>query len=137
MPLDVNEGAKGDALLRVTLELSGEELLKYEWIEEGKPYREWLIPNWEGSSGEDWSRRVPPPKGASPTRGASAGVPMPLGFLSGRGFVDLHPAAARLQEVFFFIRPCGPDRYHRTSICRSSLLQGEDGPENHLCLCTP
>jgi hypothetical protein len=30
--------------LRVTLELSGEELLKYEWIEVGKPYGEWLIP---------------------------------------------------------------------------------------------
>jgi hypothetical protein len=30
--------------LRVTLEFSGAELVKYEWIEEGKPYREWLIP---------------------------------------------------------------------------------------------
>jgi hypothetical protein len=44
MPLDVNEGAKGDTLVRVTLDLSGEELLKYQWIEEGKLYREWLIP---------------------------------------------------------------------------------------------
>ena len=44
VPLDVNEGAKGDALLRVVLDLTDRELSVYEWIEEGKPYGEWLIP---------------------------------------------------------------------------------------------
>jgi hypothetical protein len=40
VPLDVNEGAKGDALLRITLDLTDRELSEYERIEEGKPYRE-------------------------------------------------------------------------------------------------
>jgi hypothetical protein len=43
-PLDVNEGARGDVLLEVHLELTNEEIDWYEWKEEGKPYREWQIP---------------------------------------------------------------------------------------------
>ena len=44
-PLDSNEGASGDVLLRVTLSLSESELKDWEWCEEGKPYREWLVPS--------------------------------------------------------------------------------------------
>jgi hypothetical protein len=43
-PLDANEGARGDVLLKVKLDLTEEQLDDYEWIEEGKAYREWLIP---------------------------------------------------------------------------------------------
>ena len=43
-PLDINEGAKGDALLEVRLSVCEEDLAYYEWVEEGKPYREWLVP---------------------------------------------------------------------------------------------
>ena len=43
-PLDANEGAKGDALLKVSLGLTEDDIAFYEWIEDGKPYREWLIP---------------------------------------------------------------------------------------------
>jgi hypothetical protein len=42
VPLDGNEGADGDMLLAV--EIPEEVIAEYEWIEEGKPYREWLIP---------------------------------------------------------------------------------------------
>jgi len=41
-PLDNSEGASGEALLQV--EIAEEILTSYEWIEEGKPYREWLVP---------------------------------------------------------------------------------------------
>jgi hypothetical protein len=34
----------GDTLLEVRLDVSEQDLGQYEWIEEGKPYREWLIP---------------------------------------------------------------------------------------------
>src|SRR5262245_48524445 len=53
MPLDENEGAVGEALLRVTLALPSEDLAAYELIEEpqevngrlfAKGYREWCIP---------------------------------------------------------------------------------------------
>ena len=44
VPLDTNEGAKGDVLLKVSLSLTEDEIADYEWIEEGKPYREWLVP---------------------------------------------------------------------------------------------
>ncbi|MCP9496815.1 MAG: hypothetical protein MSG64_20450 [Pyrinomonadaceae bacterium MAG19_C2-C3] len=44
VPLDANEGAKGRTLLEVTINLSEDELTPYEWIEEEKPYREWLAP---------------------------------------------------------------------------------------------
>jgi len=42
--LDSNEGAWGDALLRVDLACNETEISDFEWIEEGKSYREWLIP---------------------------------------------------------------------------------------------
>lgn len=41
-PLDDNEGADGDTLL--SLEIPDEVVEKYEWIEDGKPYREFLVP---------------------------------------------------------------------------------------------
>src|SRR5262245_8840384 len=41
-PLDNSEGASGEALVQV--EIAEEILTDYEWIEEGKPYREWLVP---------------------------------------------------------------------------------------------
>lgn len=50
VPLDRNEGAWGDVLLQITLDVSESELADYEWVEEwpeiegGKRYREWLVP---------------------------------------------------------------------------------------------
>jgi len=44
VPLDVNEGADGDILLCVTLACDGERIQNFEWVEVGKPYREWLVP---------------------------------------------------------------------------------------------
>jgi hypothetical protein len=41
-PLDSNEGAEGDTLLQI--ELPEQAITDYEWIEDGKPYREWLVP---------------------------------------------------------------------------------------------
>lgn len=41
-PLTSNEGTKGDSLL--TIEIPETVLLQYEWLEEGKPYREFLVP---------------------------------------------------------------------------------------------
>jgi len=41
-PLDINEGAKGDAVLMLNVPVDIFE--RYEWIEEGKSYRESLIP---------------------------------------------------------------------------------------------
>jgi hypothetical protein len=41
MPLDINEGAQGDDLLAV--EIPDELFVQYEWVEEGKGYRESLI----------------------------------------------------------------------------------------------
>ena len=35
-------GASGDTLLRI--EIAEDVLAAFEWIEEGKPYREWLVP---------------------------------------------------------------------------------------------
>jgi hypothetical protein len=43
-PLDANEGAVGNALLRVELNIGDREIAEFEWIEDGKPYREWVIP---------------------------------------------------------------------------------------------
>jgi hypothetical protein len=43
-PLDENEGAIGDTLLQVDLLLTEHAIAEYEWSEEGKPYREWLMP---------------------------------------------------------------------------------------------
>jgi hypothetical protein len=41
-PLDVNEGAGGDTLLMV--DLPDDVFAAHEWVEEGKPFRESLIP---------------------------------------------------------------------------------------------
>jgi hypothetical protein len=41
-PLDSNEGAFRDTLICVRVD--EREIERFEWIEEGKPYREWLIP---------------------------------------------------------------------------------------------
>ena len=43
-PLDCNEGAWGDVVLQIELEATAEELADFEWVEEGKPHREWLVP---------------------------------------------------------------------------------------------
>ena len=42
-PLDENEGCKGSTVLVVS-GLDESEIAEYEWIEKGKPYREWLVP---------------------------------------------------------------------------------------------
>jgi hypothetical protein len=42
--LDANSGAWGDTAIAVDLPLSKADLDQYEWKEEGKGYREWLIP---------------------------------------------------------------------------------------------
>jgi len=45
VPLGVNEGAPiSHVVLEVTLNKAESELADYEWVEEGKVYREWLIP---------------------------------------------------------------------------------------------
>jgi hypothetical protein len=43
-PLNMNEGAKGDTVLELRLSCSNARIAHYEWIEEGKPYRERLLP---------------------------------------------------------------------------------------------
>jgi hypothetical protein len=43
-PVGAQEGARGDALLEVTLELTDAEVEFHEIIEEGKPFREWIFP---------------------------------------------------------------------------------------------
>jgi hypothetical protein len=44
-PLDVNSGGLGgESLLVVTFDGPEGEIADFEWIEEGKGYREWLIP---------------------------------------------------------------------------------------------
>jgi hypothetical protein len=42
VPLDINEGTDGDTRLQV--ELPEQAIAGFEWIEDGKPYREWLVP---------------------------------------------------------------------------------------------
>lgn len=37
-------GAKGDEVLQVELDVAIGELADFEWVEEGKSYREWCIP---------------------------------------------------------------------------------------------
>jgi len=41
-PLDSSEGAEGDVLLEIRIPES--EVTRFEWVEEGKPYREFLVP---------------------------------------------------------------------------------------------
>lgn len=44
-PLDESDGAPhGSILLVIECALDAEYFADYEWIEEGKPYREWLVP---------------------------------------------------------------------------------------------
>jgi hypothetical protein len=43
-PLGDNEGAEGDTLIKVTLDLPEEELEAYKWVEEGQTFREWFVP---------------------------------------------------------------------------------------------
>ncbi|MDA4124034.1 MAG: hypothetical protein OK438_01095 [Thaumarchaeota archaeon] len=43
-PLDSNEGTKEGALMVLDVDLPPRQLAKWEWVEEGKTYREWLIP---------------------------------------------------------------------------------------------
>lgn len=43
-PLEINDGVTGDALIAVDLPIQDADLADFEWIEEGKPYREWLVP---------------------------------------------------------------------------------------------
>jgi hypothetical protein len=42
-PMDINEGAKGDQVLRIELP-DDVDLGDFEAIEVGKPYREWCVP---------------------------------------------------------------------------------------------
>ena len=42
-PLDNSEGASGEALLQI--DIAEDLLAAFEWIEEGKPYLEWLRPS--------------------------------------------------------------------------------------------
>lgn len=42
IPLDCNEGASGNELL--VIEIPEDELAEWEWVEEGKPYREFCVP---------------------------------------------------------------------------------------------
>ena len=42
LPLDEAEGAMGEALFALDIEEAF--IAVYEWIEEGKPYREWMVP---------------------------------------------------------------------------------------------
>lgn len=39
-----DQGVKGEAVLRIDIELGEEELAEYEWKEERLKHREWLIP---------------------------------------------------------------------------------------------
>lgn len=42
VPLDGNEGAHGDVLLAVDIPI--QRVREFEWVEEGKGYREFLVP---------------------------------------------------------------------------------------------
>lgn len=42
VPLDINEGAVGDVVL--TVEIPEEVVAEHEWVEDGKGYREFLVP---------------------------------------------------------------------------------------------
>ena len=44
VPLDANEGAHGDVLFELTLKLPEAMISGYEWVGEGKGYREWPMP---------------------------------------------------------------------------------------------
>ena len=42
-PLDSNEGAWGDTIIAVEFD-DPDAIAEFEWIEDEKPYREWLVP---------------------------------------------------------------------------------------------
>jgi hypothetical protein len=44
VPLDCNQGANGDVLLELSADITLEDIADYEWVEDGKTYREWLVP---------------------------------------------------------------------------------------------
>ena len=45
VPLDIGEGPSGDVLLEINLDMPDHDLSeKYEWIEDGKTEREFLVP---------------------------------------------------------------------------------------------
>jgi hypothetical protein len=45
VPLDSNVGLDGDTLLEVIVDDVAESILDdFEWVEEGRSYREWLVP---------------------------------------------------------------------------------------------
>ena len=41
-PLDCNDGANGDWVL--TIDVGDADLSEWEWVEEDKTYREWMVP---------------------------------------------------------------------------------------------
>ncbi len=41
---DPNQGILGDTMLKVALTLTEDDIAVYEWVEDRKGYREWLIP---------------------------------------------------------------------------------------------
>ena len=43
-PLDANGDPRGDTVFAIDLPLSAADLDAYEWKQQGKSYREWLIP---------------------------------------------------------------------------------------------
>ena len=43
-PVDLNEGARGETVFRIVVDVTESDLSMYEWVEEEKPNREWLIP---------------------------------------------------------------------------------------------
>jgi len=81
VPLDINEGARGDTLLTVDLQLPEDVLDLYEWVEEGKPYREWLIPadivNCNGTIDIDWEDWALRPRVAPRCGGPTGGKDTP------------------------------------------------------------
>ena len=44
VPLDSNDGVTGDVLFEINTDFDEATIADYEWIEEGKGCREWLIP---------------------------------------------------------------------------------------------
>jgi hypothetical protein len=44
IPVDGELDADGDSLLMVKLDIDERELSRWEWVAEGRPYREWLVP---------------------------------------------------------------------------------------------
>jgi hypothetical protein len=61
-PLHNTEGASGDTVLQV--EIAEEVIAPYEWVKEGKTFREWLVPaavlNKAGQVGLNSVEKPPP-----------------------------------------------------------------------------